>query len=322
MIPVIDLTGYMSGEAGALAATGRQIHDALTQVGFFVVVGHGVPDGLIGQTFAEAQRLHDQPMETKLGLRLNEHNNGYMASGRYAVWTSDVNKNDKPDLNEAFFVKRERAADNPLRLSGRRFAGANVWPSNLPGFRDTVLAYYAAMEAFTNRLLPAVAVSLDLDPEFFLPHFVDDQTNLRLSHYPPVVAEANQFGIAPHTDANFMTFLAQSDVPGLQVRMKSGEWEDVPYVPGSFAVNAGDTLKRWSNGRFMSTPHRAVPPVGQHRYAIPFFRAPHLDTMIECLPTCTGPDNPPRWEPTTYEAWITYWTNANYDPARQRDVAA
>jgi isopenicillin N synthase-like dioxygenase len=104
--------------------------------------------------------------------------------------------------------------------------------------------------------------------------------------------------------------------------MKSGVWEDVPFIPGSFAVNAGDTLKRWSNGRFMSTPHRAVPPVGRHRYAIPFFRAPHIDTMIECLPTCTGPGNPPRWEPTTYEAWITYWTNANYDPARQRDVAA
>jgi isopenicillin N synthase-like dioxygenase len=322
MIPIIDLTEYLAGEAGALAATGRQVHDALTQVGFFVLTGHGVPSGLIDQTFGEAKRLHDVPMETKLALRLNEHNNGYMASGRYAVWTSDVNQNDKPDLNEAFFVKRERAADNPLRLSGRRFTGANVWPTDLPGFRDTVLAYYAAMEAFTNRLLPAVAVSLDLDPGFFLPHFVDDQTNLRLSHYPPVVAEPNQFGIAPHTDANFMTFLAQSEVPGLQVRMRSGEWADVPFIPGSFAVNAGDTLKRWSNGRFMSTPHRAVPPVGRDRYAIPYFKAPHLDTVLACLPSCTGPGNPPRWEATTYEAWITYWTNANYDPARQRDVAA
>jgi isopenicillin N synthase-like dioxygenase len=322
MIPVIDLTDYMAGTPGSLETTGRAIHDALTQVGFFVLIGHGVPDSLISAIFAEAKRLHALPMEDKLALRLNEHNNGYMASGRYAVWTSDVNKNDKPDLNEAFFVKRERGMDNPLRLSGRRFTGPNVWPSNLPGFRETILAYYAAMEAFTNRLLPAVAVSLDLDPDFFLPHFVDDQTNLRLSHYPPVVAEANQFGIAPHTDANFMTFLAQSDVPGLQVRMKSGAWEDVPYIPGSFAVNAGDTLKRWSNGRFMSTPHRAIPPVGQDRYAIPFFRAPHLDTVLEALPTCTSPDNPPRWETTTYEAWINYWTSANYDPARQRDVAA
>ena len=311
MIPVLDLTAYMAGETGALADTGRAIHDALTQAGFFVITGHGVPAELIALTFAEAKRLHEQPMETKLSLRLNEHNNGYMASGRYAVWTSDVNKNDKPDLNEAFFVKRERAPDSPLRLSGRRFTGLNVWPaeSDMPGFRDRILAYFRAMDTFTDRLLPAVGVALD-------------QANLRLSHYPPIKAEANQFGIAPHTDANFMTFLAQSDVPGLQVRMKSGEWVDVPHVPGSFAVNAGDTLKRWSNGRIMSTPHRALPPVEQHRYAIPFFLAPHIDTMISCLPTCTGPGNPPRWEDTTYEAWITQWTNANYDPARQRDMAA
>jgi len=323
-IPVIDLTDYLAGNPGSLRQTAGEIRDALTQVGFFVITGHTVPDALIAQTFAEAKRLHDMPMATKMGLKLNEHNNGYMAMGRYAVWTSDVNDNDKPDLNEAFFVKRERVPDNPLRKSGRRFTGPNMWPeeADLPGFRGHVLQYIDAMEAFTNQLLPAVAVSLDLDPGFFLPHFVDSQFNLRLSHYPPVTAEVNQFGIAPHTDANFMTFLAQSDVPGLQVRMPAGDWLDVPFIPGSFAVNSGDTLRRWTNGRFRSTPHRALPPIGQHRYAIPFFLAPHIDTVIECLPTCSGPGNPPRWETITYEQWITQWTNANYDPKVQQDAAA
>lgn len=323
-IPVIDLADYLAGQSGALQRTAREIHDALTVVGFFVIVGHNVPAALIDQTFAEAKRVHDLAMPKKLGLKLNEHNNGYMAKGRYAVWTSDVNKNDKPDLNEAFFVKREREPDNTLRLSGRRFTGPNMWPdeADMPGFRAHIVDYLNAMEAFTNRLLPAIAVSLDLDPAFFLSSFVDSQFNLRLSHYPPERAETNQFGIAPHTDANFMTFLAQSDVPGLQVRVRSGDWVDVPFIPGSFAVNSGDTMRRWTNGRFLSTPHRALPPVGRHRYAIPFFLAPHIDTVIECLPTCTGAGNPARWEPITYEQWITRWTDANYDPKRQRDVAA
>jgi len=323
-IPVIDLTAFTTRQPGALQATARAIHDALTQVGFFVVTGHGVPQRLIDRVFADAKRLHDLPMSTKLDLKLNEHNNGYMAMARYAVWTSDVNKNDKPDLNEAFFIKRERAPDHPMRLANRRFAGANVWPDEaiLPAFRANMLEYAAAMEAFTTQLLPAVGVALDLPPETFPPHFIDGQSNLRLSHYPPVPAEANQFGIAPHSDANFMTFLPQSEVPGLQVRMPEGAWLDVPFIPGSFAVNAGDTLRRWSNGRFLSTPHRALPPVGRHRYAVPYFMAPHLDTLIECLPTCSGPGNPPNWEPITYEAWITAWTNANYDPKRQQDVAA
>jgi isopenicillin N synthase-like dioxygenase len=323
-IPVIDLRDYMADAPGALARTAQAIHDALTTVGFFIITGHGVPEPLIAQTFAEAKRMHDQPMEQKLALRLNEHNNGYMAMGRYAVWTSDVNDNDKPDLNEAFFLKRERMPDHPMRMANRRFAGANMWPAeaDLPNFREHILRYYQVMDDFTNRLLPAVAVALDLDPGFFLPSFVDSQSNLRLSHYPPVPAQANQFGIAPHTDANFMTFLPQSEVPGLQVRMPDRAWLDVPHVPGSFAVNAGDTLRRWTNARFKSTPHRALPPTERHRYAVPFFMAPHLDARIECLPTCTSPANPPRWEPISYEGWITKWTDANYDPKVQRDIAA
>ncbi|MEJ0019265.1 MAG: 2OG-Fe(II) oxygenase family protein [Acetobacteraceae bacterium] len=323
-IPVIDVADTLAGRPGAMQATARALHDALTTVGFMVITGHDVPQALIAQTFAEAQRLHDLPMASKLALRLNEHNNGYMAMGRYAVWTSDVNANDKPDLNEAFFIKRERAPEHPLRRSGRRFVGANVWPeeADLPGFRQRALQYTEAMDAFALRLLPALAVALDLPPDWFAEAFSESQFSLRLSHYPPVPAAANQFGIAPHTDSGFMTFLAQTEVPGLQVRMPSGDWLDVPYVPGSFAVNSGDMMRRWTNGRFKSTPHRALPPVGRHRYAIPYFFGPQFDWEIACLPTCTDAANPPRWEPITYAAWQEYWYDANYDPKAQKDLVA
>jgi isopenicillin N synthase-like dioxygenase len=261
-------------------------------------------------------------------LKLNEHNNGYMVMGRYAVRTSDLNNNDKGDLNEAFFIKRERPADDPLLLSGRRFVGPNQWPaeSDLPGFRANLLEYAATMDSFARRFMRIVAVALDLPPGFFDEAFTDSMHTLRLSHYPPVMPEPNQFGIAPHTDSNFMTFLAQTEIPGLQLRLPSdgpngGGWLDVPYVPNSFAVNSGDTMHRWTNGRFLSTPHRAVPPQGRDRYAIPFFCGPRFDQLIECLPSCTGPNSPPRWAPITYADWQTWWYDANYDPNDQRDVA-
>ena len=322
-IPVIDIGNWLRGRNGGLAAAARRVHDALTTVGFFVLTGHDVPLPLIERTFAEARRFHLLPLDKKLALKLNEHINGYMVMGRYAVRTSEINNNDKGDLNEAFFIKRERPPEDPLRRSGRRFVGPNQWPaeSDLPGFRAHVLDYVEAMDGFARRFLPAVATALDLPPDWFDAAFVDSQFTFRLSHYPPVPAEANQFGIAPHTDSNFMTFLAQTEVPGLQVRMPSGEWLDVPFVPGSFAVNSGDMLHRWSNGRFKSTPHRALPPQGQDRYAIPFFLGPRFDQIIECLPTCSGPDNPPRWPPITYADWQQYWYDANYDPKLQRDVA-
>ena len=322
-IPVIDIGDYLTGRPGALQATARQVHDALTTVGFFVLTGHDVPLPLIECTFAEARRFHAMPMATKLALKLNEHTNGYMVMGRYAVRTSDLNNNDKGDLNEAFFVKRERPADDPLLASGRRFVGPNLWPAEeeLPGFRANVLEYVDTMDRFARRFLPAIAVALDLPANWFEEAFEDSQFTVRLSHYPPVAAEPNQFGIAPHTDSNFMTFLAQTEVPGLQVRMPGGDWLDVPYIPGSFAVNSGDMLRRWSNACFKSTPHRALPPVGRERHAIPFFLGPRFDQRIECLPTCTGPGNPPRWEPITYAEWQEYWYDANYDPKLQRDGA-
>ena len=321
MIPVIDLGPFLAGQRAAFDTTANAIGRALEDVGFFVVVNHDVAQALIDRTFAEARRFHAQPMDAKLALRMNEHNNGYMMLGRYAVWTSDVNANDKPDLNEAFFIKRERGPDDPLVRAGRRFAGPNQWPENLPGFRETLLSYTDAVDALGRRLLPLLAAYLDLPANVFDAAFAESQFSFRLTHYPPVAAEPNQFGIAPHTDANFITFLAQSDVPGLQVRMPDGDWVDVPYVPGSFAVNSGDMMQRWTNHRFKSTPHRAVPPVGRPRYAIPYFMGPHLDTKIACLPTCHGPGNPPRYPPITYADYLEWWYDANYNAARQRDVA-
>ena len=59
----------MAGAPGSLHATAQQIHDALTQVGFFVITGHGIPDPLIADVFAQARRFHDMPMEAKVALR-------------------------------------------------------------------------------------------------------------------------------------------------------------------------------------------------------------------------------------------------------------
>lgn len=320
-IPLIDLAPLATGEAG-VREVAPALRTALEDIGFLIVVNHGVPRDLIDATFAEAERFHAQPLAAKLKVRMNAHNNGYMAMARYNVRTSRVSEDALPDMNEAFFVKRERALDDPLRRAGRRFAGPNEWPEGLPGFKQTVLAYTAAVDALGRRMLPALALALDMPPDFFDSAFAESQFSFRLSHYPPVDRQAGQYGIAPHTDANFMTFLAQSGVPGLQIQMPSGDWQDVPHVPDSFVVNTGDMLHRWTNGRFRSTAHRALPPVGGHRYAIPYFLGPHLDTVIACLPSCCGPDNPPKDPPITYGDYVDWWYDANYPVADQEDVTA
>src|SRR2546428_13115640 len=88
-IPIIDLGRYMAGAPGAIDATAAELRAALEGIGFFIVVNHGVSRDLIGRAFADARRFHAQPYEAKIALRLNEHNNGYIAMGRFAVWTSE-----------------------------------------------------------------------------------------------------------------------------------------------------------------------------------------------------------------------------------------
>ena len=322
-IGVIDTSPLADGGDVGRALVARQLRETLERIGFFIITGHGVAQDLIDRTFAEARRFHAQPMAAKQAVLMNEHNNGYMASGRYNVRTSRVSEDTaKPDLNEAFFIKRERGPDDPMAKAGRRFAGPNEWPAGLKGFKETLLEYTEAVDAVARRLMPALALSLDLPADTFDAAFAESQFSFRLSHYPAVdEREAGQYGIAPHTDANFLTFLAQSGVPGLQARVGEDQWLDVPYVPGSFVVNSGDMLHRWTNGRYRSTPHRALPPVGQDRYAIPYFLGPHLDTLIECLPTCQGPGNPPQFPPITYSDYIVWWYDANYNAKDQADLA-
>src|SRR5262245_18776929 len=122
-IPVINIADYLIRRAGALDAVAVQVREALTTVGFFVLTGHNVPHGLIARTFAEAERFHALPMNKQLALKLNEHNNGYMAMGRYAVWTSDVNINDKPDLNEAFLSSASAHPTIPCACRGAALSG-------------------------------------------------------------------------------------------------------------------------------------------------------------------------------------------------------
>ena len=322
-IPLIDLAPLADGGIAGARAIAPSLKTALEEIGFLIITNHGVPQDLIDATFAEARRFHDQSLEDKLAVRMNEDNNGYMAMARYNVRTSRVSEDTAlPDMNEAYFIKRERAADHPLVRAGSRFTGRNEWPADLPGFRETLLAYTEVVDALGRRLLPAIALALELPPETFDAAFEESHFSFRLSHYPPVPQQDRQYGIAPHTDANFMTFLAQSDVPGLQIQTGSDAWRDVPYVPGSFVVNTGDMLHRWTNGRFCSTAHRALPPQDGHRYAIPYFLGPQLDAMIECLPTCHSASNPPKFPPITYADYVAWWYDANYPVADQEDIRA
>lgn len=313
-IPIIDVADVFAGVPGALARAGARLRDAQENVGFYYLTGHGVPAALIQHMFAETARFHAQPTEAKLAIRQNADNVGYMAPKQAVSRANNLDEvARRPDRVEAFFMKRDLAPDHPDVLAGKPFRGLNQWPSALPGFREACLAYCDAMEGLAKRLLPVYAAALDLAPDWFDAAFADPMFTLRLSHYPPAEDYGTEeYGIAPHKDSSFLTLLAPNEVPGLAVRSAAGEWMAMPPVAGAYVVNTGDMLARWTNDRFRATPHGAANTSGRERYAIPFFFDCALDHVMECLPTCTGPDNPPRYPPTTYRDYMLWYTTSNY----------
>lgn len=321
-IPVLDIGSFLNDEPGALQTLGAALREALEHVGFYYICGHPVPQALIDRIFAACARFHAQPLSAKMALRANEHNVGYMPVNGYVSRSSKVEQAARPNLVEAFFVKRDLPPDHPDVLANIRYRCANQWPAAdaLPGLRDTVVAYCEAMEQLCKRLLPVYAVALDLDPDFFAEAFKEPQYALRMSHYPPAESgDDSQYGVAPHTDSSFLTMLAQSALPGLAVRAPSGDWFDAPVMPGMFLVNSGDMLRRWTNHRFLSTPHRVINRnANRDRYAIPFFFDATYNYPMACLPTCQGADNPPRYAPTTYQDYML-WFARQYDHIRERD---
>ena len=313
-IPVIDFGPYFAGEPGALDRLVPQVRHACEEIGFFYAAGHGVDDVIVDRAFAASRRFHGLPLDEKHALQLNDWNIGYLPVNASVQGASTVHKATRPNQNESFFISHDRTPDHPEVQAGIPLRGCNQWPTSLPDIRDPMVTYFKTLGAMCDRMLPAFAAALDMPPDTLAPLFANDgHHNLRFLHYPPQDPnEDNLFGQAPHTDNSFMTALARTDVPGLAVRLPSGEWFPPPIIPGTFLINLGNMMRRFSNDRFLSTPHGVLNESGTDRYSIAYFHSPNPNSTIECLPSCVSVDNPARYAPTVYRELVLEFYRANY----------
>lgn len=300
-IPVLDVGPWLADAPGALEELAPVIARTCEDTGFLVATNHGVPQRLIDDCFAASAAFFALPEDAKMALRVGELNIGYMPPGGQTIRTSKVAEVRKPNLNETFYVTEDRAPDDPDILARKPFVGLNRWPDSLPEFRRATVAYFTAMRALAHRMMPVFVAAMGMPPDFLAEDFRDATCTLRLLRYPPQPEGADdQFGFAPHIDTGFLTFLAQSKLPGLEVRTRDGLWLRPPAIPGTFVVNTGEMLGRYSNDRFAPTPHRVLNTNRDARYAIPFFYSPANEAVVRPVPSCITPDNPARHEPLRY----------------------
>ena len=314
-LPVIDLEGFDPARPPA-ARIAAELDGAFRTTGFCYVADAGIDPARVEAVFDASRRFHALPAPAKQAIAINEFHRGYIAPKSSVIRSSSVARVTRPNLSDSFMAMHEVDPDDDEY--GRPLQGPNQWPEDLPGFREAVTAYHEAMSAFARRFNRLLALALDLPGTFFDPHFERPTTWLRLMHYPPEPSgtPADQYGAAPHTDYGFITFLSQDRIGGLEVRTRSGGWVGAPPIPGTFVVNVADMLARWSNDRWTSTPHRVRNASGRDRYSVPFFWDTGTGSEVACLPSCTGPGNPPRYGPVRYGDYVLERLDRNYDYRR------
>jgi len=320
-IPVIDFGSFLTGDLATRKGVAQAIGAACHNIGFFYLVNHGISEALVARSFAEAKRFFDLPMDRKLAIDIEKSpcHRGYFKLGGENL---DPKKQTAGgDLKEGVKIGRDLGSDHPLVTAGTPLHGPNLWPQDLPGWQGAMQSYFDALVALGKQIMHAFALSLELDECHFDRQLTDPMATLGPLHYPPQQGKITekQLGAGAHTDFGCLTILAQDMNGGLQVRNAAGDWIDATPIPGAFVINIGDMMARWTNDYFASTFHRVINASGAERYSIPFFFDPNFHAEVAALPTCCGPDNPPKFAPTTGGQHLLDMINATFDYHREKE---
>ncbi len=298
-VPTLDIRRYDTDRTAFV----RELGEAYQRFGFCGISGHGIDPALLSGAYDAFQRFFALPAETKMKY----HVPGSGGARGYTPFAIETAKDSQyPDLKEFWHIGREIARDHPYA----QVMPANLWPDEVPGFREHGYGMYQALDALGVRVLRALALHIGL-PE----HWFDDKVDLgnsilRPIHYPPIQSgDVPNVRAGAHEDINFITLLVGASAAGLELLNRDGEWLPVTTQGDTIVVNIGDMLQRLSNHVYPSTTHRVVNPRGeaarQPRYSIPFFLHPNPDFLIRTLPGCVTADNPDRYpEPITAHDYL------------------
>ena len=299
-VPVIDIAPLRDGSDPA--GVGAELARAATEAGFLYVRNHGVDAALVERARRAAIEFFRLPEEAKREAGTNRFHHGYLKPGSTKMyddarldlkesfnWGIELHDGLRDRLHDDSGVPTEAGAEpeNPL-------LGPNVWPAAMPELKASVYPYFEAASACAEDLLRGFALGAGLDAEHFIRLRDRPVSRGSLQYYPPQPdgAGVDQFGVAPHTDFGVLTVLCQDEIGGLEIRRRSGEWAAMPPVPGTFVVNIGDLLQRWSNRRYRSTVHRVINTSGRERLSLVLAYDPNFETLVDPRVFCVDGETP------------------------------
>ncbi len=304
-LPVIDMAPLFGRDPAARAEVARAIRAACRDSGFFYVAGHGVGEEVLVRLEAESRDFFARPTAEKMAIDMAK--GGPAWRGFFPVGAELTS--GRPDIKEGLYFGTELPPEHPRVAAGWPLHGANLWPVEVPGLRPAVEAYMAATTRAAQALLEGVALSLDLEADYFRVHYTVEPTVLfRIFHYPawpPAgLDESETWGVGEHSDYGLLTLLAQDRHGGLQVKTPRG-WIEAPPIRGTLVCNIGDMLDRLTGGWYRSTPHRVRNVSGHDRLSFPLFFDPDFAAEIRPLPRAAAAPaaGPPRWDGADLQAF-------------------
>ncbi len=303
-IPKIDISEIEEKEFSRTLL--QDFFSAYNKYGFGYIINHGIEKTLIEQLFQVSKQFHAQPLSEKMRVALDHNHRGYIAINTSTDVNSKLADVKKPNQSESFMMMREDKSELPdVYLSG-----PNQWPK-LENFKEVLEKYTFNMTKLGRNLMRLALLSSGVKDLSVMQSLDTPTIWLRLLHYPPISknSPSDLYGSAPHTDFGCLTILAQDEIGGLQVQTREGEWIDVPKLEGSFVVNVGDMLSRYTNGLLRSTPHRVINKSGKERFSCPFFFDPHTNAVVQPLKG-TGK---PKFSPINFGEFLREELEASYE---------
>ncbi|GAA5871292.1 hypothetical protein JCM16303_000707 [Sporobolomyces ruberrimus] len=292
MINVINLADCSTPRSLAEA-----IKHSLSTAGFLFIQGHGLEQDVeelfgISQTFFATESAEEKQRCAYA------HNRGYTRVSQESLDPT----NPAPDMKEGFNIGFIEPGMPPQP--------SHPLPSMLQGHIEKLESFQRSCFAICQRLLEAIAISLDLEPTFFTSRHhegTDSASILRLLHYvtipPGSKVDPNRAGA--HSDYGSLTLLFQRSAggEGLQIlpsteSLDSGEWKDVGIVKNAMLVNIGDALELWTGAKYKSTLHRVrlptpLPAEGMpERFSMAYFNQPSPNASLKTVvPVSSISDN-------------------------------
>lgn len=296
-IPSLDLAHFTSGDATTKKKFVEDLGNAYQNIGFVAIKNHGLSDSLTQKLYASVQTFFSLSDDVKIKYenRALAGQRGYISKGREKAKGFNTG-----DLKEFFHVgqpDQNKLDEYP----------ANIWPEEVPEFREFTLEAYSILEKAGIQMLRAIALHLGLDEYFFDDKVRQGNSILRQIHYFPIenpdAIPPDAVRAAQHGDINLITLLMGASADGLQVLRRDGEWIPITALPDQIVVNVGDMMDRLTNNKLKSTIHRVVNPprekMGTSRYSIPFFMHPVSEMDLTCLDSCVSAENPKKYADMT-----------------------